>query len=474
MVAIPGPMDDGARRGLRVRFAALPLHHRFALAGSVVALLGALVIGNMVGRSIETGVVRNSAISAAVYMESFIAPLSQELVAADRLSDGTVTRLEGLLTQPPFQDRILSVKIWRGGGLIAFASEPELIGQAFPPSPDLLAAWRGELHASFDDLTDPENAGERASGLPLLEVYNPIHSIETGEIIAVAEFYIVSEELAHDLAVARWRAWAVVAAVSGMTFLALWGIVRSGSRTIERQTDALTVQLRELARVNGQNQALRTRVQDASRRVSETNERYMRRVSAELHDGPAQALALASLRLDAVLRRASVNGDDPEAANLRVTLDEALTDVRNLCRGLTLPVLSGRGLGETLDMAVEAHERRTGVTIQRDLSDPALARRLPHPILICVYRFVQEALMNAYRHASGAPVRLEAGFGTEGLVVRVSDGGRGFDPEMTSGHGLGILGLQERVESIGGEFNLRTRPGAGTVLTLTLQPEALL
>ena len=80
--------------------AARPLHHRFAIAGSLVTLVGMVVIGNLVSSSIETGVVRNSAISSAVYMESFIAPMSQELAGVERLSAETVARMDALL-QPP-------------------------------------------------------------------------------------------------------------------------------------------------------------------------------------------------------------------------------------------------------------------------------------------------------------------------------------------------------------------------------------
>lgn len=453
--------------------AARPLHHRFAIAGSLVTLVGMVVIGNLVSSSIETGVVRNSAISSAVYMESVIAPMSQELAGAERLSAETVTRMDTLLQQPPLADRVISVKIWRPGGLLAFSSDADLIGQTFPPSDDLKAAWQGGLIASFDDLEDPESEREQQAGVALLEVYNPIHSIITGEIIAVAEFYLDATELEADLRAAHLRAWAVVALVTGTTFLALFGIVRAGSRTIEDQTRRLTLQLAELARISAQNEALRTRVQVASQGVSETNERYMRRVSAELHDGPAQALALASLRLDALMRRAGVASDDPEAQMLRGCLDEALRDVRDLCSGLALPELNGCSVADALDVAIRAHERRSGAKVERRFSGmDLLARPVPHPFLICIYRFVQEGLMNAFRHAPGARVRVGAEQGTSGIVIAVEDDGPGFDPAARTVSGLGLPGLRERIESIGGSFEVESRPRAGTRLSMTLPVES--
>ncbi len=459
---------------LYARIASLPLHYRFALAGSIVTLVGMLVIGNIVSRSIETGVVRNSAISSAVYMESFIAPMSQELVISEHLSDKTIRRMRDLLENPPLADRVVSVKIWRQDGLLAFSSDADLIGQSFEQSEDLKKAWQGHLNASFDELADEENERERLTGVPLLEVYNPIHSILTGEIIAVAEFYLDATELESDLRAAHARAWAVVAIVTGMTFLALFGIVRSGSRTIELQTRRLKLQLSELARVSAQNEALRARVQDASRRVSETNERYMRRVSAELHDGPAQALALASLRLDALLRRASVTTDDPEAQSLRAVLDEALGDVRDLCRGLTLPELDGRSVAETLDLAIDAHERRTGIRVQREFAGASsMEGPAPHPFLICIYRFVQEGLMNAYRHAPGADVGVGCDVGDGHIAIHVTDRGPGFVLGEASKTGLGLSGLRERVESIGGAFDIRVCPAGGTRLSMSLPSDSL-
>ena len=287
-------------------------------------------------------------------------------------------------------------------------------------------------------MDDAENLRERAKGVPLLEVYNPIHSILTGEIVAVAEFYLDGSELKADLRAAHARAWATVAGVMALTFAALFGIVRAGSRTIDDQNRELTRRLADLDRISGQNRALRERVQAASRGVGETNERYMRRISAELHDGPAQALALTSLRLDALMRRASVPPDDPDARELRASLDEAMRNVRDLCQGLTLPMLEGRSIADTLNLAIGAHERRTGTTVGRDFARQGpIDRPASHPILICAYRFAQEALMNAFRHATGAAVALHAAIDPGGRLMSASrTTGRGSIPPCWTGGAL--------------------------------------
>lgn len=468
---------DGEGREDGPRAAPPPLHRRFALVGSLVMLLGMLVIGTWVSNEIEDGVTQNSAISSALFMESFIAPLSQELVASDRLSDATIARLQALLSRPPLSQEIVAAKIWRPGGLLAFSSDPDLIGQRFPPGDELVRAWAGHLTASFDDLDDDEDARERATGIPLLEIYNPIHSILTGEIIAVAEFYQNAAKLEADLRSARVKSWAVVGAVTLATFAALFGIVRNGGLTIARQHAALSRQLDEVARISAQNDGLRRRIEAASRRASETNERQLRRISADLHDGPAQALALASLRFDSLMREATIDPDAAEAAELRRSLDAAMHEIRDLCRGLSLPELEGRSIAETLEMAVGAHERRAGGTVVRRFAPPTGREPpAPHPTLICVYRFVQEGLMNAFRHAGGTGAAVGCDWDGGRLLVSVADLGPGIDPAAASASapcgGLGLAGLRERVESIGGEFRIETAPGAGTRLVMTLPPES--
>lgn len=456
------------RPGIAGWFAGQTLVRQFALVGSLVTVAGMGITGNWVADAIQTGVVRNSAISSAVYMESFIAPLSQELVDQIEFRPDTIARMQSVLSGPPLSGRIMSVKIWREGGRLAYSSDPAMIGQNFPPSGGLQAAWAGELTASLDTLDEAENEHEREKGVPLLEVYNPIHSIVTGEVIAVAEFYLNATELEHDLHWVRLRSWAVVSAVSLLTFAALFGIVKTGSRIIAEQRATLERRLDEIAQVSKQNVDLRLRIEGASRRLTERSEQNMRRISAELHDGPAQALAVASLRLGSVMKRADVLETDAEAMSLRVVLDEALRDLRNICRGLSLPELQGRSVQGTLEAAIGAHERRTGVSVRRLPGSAQWPDRpAPHPTLICLYRFVQEGLMNAFRHAGAAGVSVTCTSDARSITVMVEDDGPGFDTG-TAAEGLGLAGLRERVESFGGRFTVDSAPGHGTRISVQL------
>ena len=321
IVADGDGLGHPVRRRLRTvadRIAALPLHHRFAMAGSVVTLIGMLVIGSLVSRSIETSVVRNSAISSAVYMESFIAPMSQELAEFEAPVRPDDHRAHGGAAEPA-----AAVGACRFRQDMAAGRAARLQQRCGPDRPALRTERRAHGGLAGRAQRVLRRAGRRrerrASAQPACRCSrSTIRStpILTGEIIAVAEFYLDATELEADLRAAHASAWAVVA-LGDRHDLPCAVRHRPLGQPHDRGPDPPPHdQLSELARISAQNEALRTRVEAASQRVSETNERYMRRVSAELHDGPAQALALASLRLDALMRRAGVAPGDPEAQML--------------------------------------------------------------------------------------------------------------------------------------------------------------
>jgi len=447
----------------------MPLQRRFAATGGAVMLLGMLLMGFWVSAEIEKNVTRNSAIATALYMESFIAPVTQELSVRDALLPETVAQLQKLFQEPHLAERIASVKIWKEGGLIVFSSDPALTGQRFDTTPALRAAWAGTMHAEFDALSDEERETQSARGLPLLEVYSPIHSTRTGQVIAVAEFYQLAAELKHDLFKAQMMSWLVVASICLGMFALLFNIVRRGARTIDTQHRELETRLDEVARISDQNAALRRRVQGAALRGSELNERHLRRISAELHDGPAQALALASLRLDRLSRRVAEGRGEEELEVIRSSLSDAIREIREISRGLSLPQIEGKTLPEVLNLVIRSHERRTGTRVETDLGPcQDAAPQLDHSTAICVYRFVQEALSNAFRHGGGIGQRTACMMAGDALTISVEDAGPGFDPANINAHNLGLAGLRERVESIGGEFRLEGRPGTGARLSMTL------
>ncbi len=454
------------------RWQSLPLPGQFLLAGAVV-MIGAMVfVGNWISQRIEDAVVQNSATSAALFMESFISPLSQELAETDTLSAPARQALAEIFDGTTIGERVVSYKIWLDGGRVVHASDAALIGQVFEPSDDLRRAWNGEIAASYEDLNDLENAAEAALGVPLLEVYSPIRQVWTGDVIAVAEFYEVADQLAADITDARRTSWLIVAGTFLGSGLLLFGIVQAGGRTIRLQRMELTEQLARTETISAQNAMLRRRVVAASSRAIAQTEQAIRRIGSDLHDGPAQYLSLASLRLDGALR--DPKGAERDATLVRESLDKALEELRIISRGLALPDIETLDVQALVDRAVHDHHRQTGLDIATDLRvDGDIP--INYAQKLCIFRFLQEALSNASRHADVDEAVVTARSDGQGITVTVADQGAGFDQtetrQMRPDGGQGLLGLRDRAESIGGTLAIASTTGGGTTLKLTLPYE---
>lgn len=441
---------------------AVSLSQQFAFTSTVVLLGGMLVIGAWVAEKIETSVIYNTAVATALYMDSFVAPHAQDLSTQDILNRDQQIELDSLLQDTSIGSRIASFKIWKPEGLIAYSSRKKIIGKKFPPTENLKLAWVGNITAEFDTLEDEEDAEERVANAPYLEIYSPIREKFTGRIIAVAEFYLKADRFEQILFQAKLQSWLLVGLVTIIMLSLLFIIVHSGSRTIENQKMSLKKRVLELS-------DLRNRLKNASRKTTELNEQFLRQIGADLHDGPAQLLALALLRLDALKSFISAGTQIPKGGKddlkiVQSALDDALIDIRNISAGLVLPELDGLSLTEILTKAVRTHEHRTGTSI--DLKFDNLPVHVGKSTQICLYRMVQEGLNNSYHHALKAQSSVSARH-TDGVIeVEVADEGSGFDLSTiaTSSTGLGLPGLRERIESIGGEFEIRSATGQGTQL----------
>jgi signal transduction histidine kinase len=422
-----------------------------------------MCVGLAVTRLIEDNVTRHAGATAALYVDSVIAPLLPDMQRNEMLDVGIAQALDETLEQGALGERLLSFRLWRSDGTILYANDRSLVGQRFPISSSLQTAFSGEMVAEFGPADDVESRSERESRLPLLEIYNPVLQPWSGNVVAVLEFYEIATELQHDLRFALIRTWLVVAGVILCFFLALSAIVIRGSKTIDQQRSALQDRIRDLSEALHHNRELRDRVQKASQRAVAYNERYLRRIGADLHDGPAQLVAFASLRLDSDLMVGNSTPEqrDLEVTRIRASLDEAMAELRNICRGLVLPHIESAALSEILRTLVQAYEQRSGKTVSLTLSQPV--PQLSPSEKICVFRFVQEALNNGFRHADGRGQRVIQTWSGETFSVAVADAGGGFDTELVPPNGIGLVGLRERVESLGGLFEVSSSARGTTV-----------
>jgi signal transduction histidine kinase len=443
----------------------LSLARQFLLGSLVVSLLGALAVGVWVGQQIENGVVARTGAIAALYVDSVVARPLQPLAERGSLTPTEIATLDQLNRDTALGERVVAFKVWSPDGRILYSTNPLLIGRQYPTDAGLARALQGGVAADLSDLDEEENEFERPRFARLLEVYAPVRDWRTGDVFAVAEFYQPPDELERDVAAARRRSWAVVGGTAILTYLVLGGIVTRGSNTIVRQQAALRSQVGALQELLEQNAGLRARVQHAAGRTTALNEQALRRIGSDLHDGPGQALALALLRLDEL-----GNADGRPSGEIRRDYDtvqtavrDALTEIREISSGLRLPELAPLSVAEVAERAVRDHRRRSGTTIQLDAERvPAQA---PLPIKIALVRTLQEALSNATRHGRGAEVTAAVWSEDGELRLRVSDRGPGFDPvAVGEAGGLGLAGMRERAQMLGGGFRLEAVPGQGTTV----------
>jgi len=153
---------------------------------------------------------------------------------------------------------------------------------------------------------------------------------------------------------------------------------------------------------------------------------------------------------------------------IKARLDEAMDEIRSICSGLVLPQIETAELPDVLRRAVNAHRQRSGLDVALFMSQSA--RPLSPSAKICIYRFVQEALNNGFRHGGGISQSVRQTFDSGDVVIEVSDRGPGFDPDKIRPEGLGLAGLRERIESLGGTFEIRTSKDGTTVrMSLSVQ-----
>jgi signal transduction histidine kinase len=448
------------------------LAQRFMLASLVILIAGMAGIGVWVGNEIKNGVIHRTGATTALYVDSFVAPLLQELGTSGSLSPAHQDQLSRLLQDSSMGQQIVTFRVWDPTGKVIYSTDKTVVGKTFPVKEGMARAILGQVDSEISQLEAAENVPQRAVNSELLETYSPVRLSGTNEVIAVAEFYQTVDALNHEIAAAQRRSWLVVGLASLVIYLLLAGFIRGASNTIEGQQATMNDQIVRLTELLAQNQELHERVRRAAGSVATLNERFLRRIGSELHDGPAQDMALALLKLDAVIGRAEERQEAPglveELTGIQSSLQNAHKEVRAISTGLSLPQLAELSLPETVIRAVRAHERRTGSRVELDIGP--LPEQAALPVKITIYRVIQESLNNSYRHAAGAGQQIHVYMEADMLVLEDSDDGPGMvEPSKASldGH-LGLVGMRERVESLGGTFLVKSEPGKGTRITARL------
>jgi len=324
----------------------------------------------------------------------------------------------------------------------------------------------GEVASRYTDLNAEEHA-VRHFNKTYLEIYVPVREYLSGRIIAVAEIHEHPGAIEKRLFQVRLQSWLVTGALTLLLMASLFGIVYRGSRTIASQQEKLRDNIRAVEEISEQNRRLKERAQRASSRLAELNARYLRNVGAELHDGPAQLVGLAALKVEHIRRARTAAKREENLASMETALGEAIREIRTISKGLMLPEIEDLPLCEVVGLAVSVHEKRTDTKVATNCDK--LGRAFPHAVKICVYRFVQEGLNNAFKHAGGRGQTVSCKMKDGVLTLSVEDeGGERETRQSTHEAGLGLAGMRDRVESLGGTLTISSKANGGTRVEMNL------
>jgi signal transduction histidine kinase len=238
-----------------------------------------------------------------------------------------------------------------------------------------------------------------------------------------------------------------------------WGAVMVGSAGEKPFPAGAEQRLAEFAELVAQamaNAEAREELNASRKRLVEAAQLERRRLERNLHDGAQQRLV--SLAITLQLTERQLEGDTEAAREslirARAELADALQELRELARGLHPAVLTDRGLEAALSALAARASLPVAVTVDLD-------RRPPEPVEAAAYFVVAESMTNVARYASATGATVSVRRQDAGLLVEVTDDGKGgADPAA----GSGLRGLTDRVEALGGRLDVQSRPGRGTTI----------
>lgn len=207
--------------------------------------------------------------------------------------------------------------------------------------------------------------------------------------------------------------------------------------------------------------------QEFGLRIIEAQEEERKRLSREIHDGPAQMLANVMMRSELIERVSREQGMDAalkEIKDLRIMVRSALYEVRKIIYDLRPMALDDLGLIPTLKRYLETTEEYHKIPIK--FVNIGEEKRLAPRFEVALFRLVQEAVQNAIKHADANEIQVKIELRKNAGKLIVKDNGIGFDTANKKDGSFGIMGMKERIELLKGEITFDSSLGKGTTITI--------
>ena len=212
-----------------------------------------------------------------------------------------------------------------------------------------------------------------------------------------------------------------------------------------------------------------------SRRLIEAHEEERTRIARELHDDINQRMALLAANLERA--KEALSASEGRARTLVEQASQSVADLGSDIQSLSHRLHSSKleYLGLAAACAVFCREISERQNVEIDFQSNAVPKALPKEISLCLFRVLQEALLNAIKHSGAQRFEVSLTNVSNGIELRVHDSGIGFDPEKAmAGHGLGLTSMRERLKLVDGRLSIESRLHAGTTIhvRVPLAPQA--
>jgi PAS domain S-box-containing protein len=211
------------------------------------------------------------------------------------------------------------------------------------------------------------------------------------------------------------------------------------------------------------------KLQALRNRLTRTQEEERSRIARDLHDDIGQRLALLTIDLERMKLASQQDGlaFASELETLVRTAGEITSDVHNVSRRLHPSQVELLGLAPALNNFCREFANRNSMRIQ--FTSACLTCKIPEEASLCLFRVAQEGIRNVHKHSGCREALVELDEISGSLRLRISDRGSGFDPTAAeTSQGLGLLSMEERLRSMGGELFVHSRPGGGTCIEASI------
>jgi signal transduction histidine kinase len=240
------------------------------------------------------------------------------------------------------------------------------------------------------------------------------------------------------------------------------------SQNLEHKVEQRTT---ELVKVQKELAQKATQLQQVLGQMVRVQEEERTRIALDLHDGSNQLITGTLFEIQAAQQSIRNQGQTIRTMETLETAKRLLRQVeaenRRIISGLRPPILDAQGLVPTVRWQATTCQKYYGLICSVKVVGPTV--RLSSEVEIAIYRVVQESLNNIVTHAHAETAQICLTFNRTTLQITIQDDGFGFDQEdvlVTGSHQMGLIGIRERIQSIGGRININSKPGHGTRITL--------